>query len=82
MGIRELREKYRNVKGCQAVNDAVRNEVVGGERLLNLAEWLYRQKNLSAREKKILQDLIIIKNEMKQSIILKYQLKQIGVTNE
>ncbi|MDR1493857.1 MAG: hypothetical protein LBT05_14235 [Planctomycetaceae bacterium] len=76
MGIHELREKYGNVKGCQAVNDAVRNELSGGNRIMSLTAWLFRQDNLTEREQTILSALLTIQKEMKQSIIKKYQLNQ------
>ncbi|MDR1959980.1 MAG: hypothetical protein LBQ54_13200 [Planctomycetaceae bacterium] len=82
MGIRELREKYGEVKGNMAVNDAVRCEVPGGEKLFNLTAWLFRQKDLNEREKSTLQVLLSIQMEMKKHIIQKYQLKNQEIENE
>jgi hypothetical protein len=75
MSIRDLREKYGDVKGNIAINNAVRNELPGGEKLLNLTAWLFRQENLSDREQNMLKTLLVIQREMKQFIIEKYELK-------
>jgi hypothetical protein len=75
MSIRDLRDKYGGVKGNMAINDAIRSELPGGKKLLDLTAWLFREKNLNEREQRTLDALFAIQNEMKQYINEKYQLK-------
>jgi hypothetical protein len=66
MSIRDLRDKYGGVKGNMAINDAIRSELPGGKKLLDLTAWLFREKNLNEREQRTLDALFAIQNDRKE----------------
>lgn len=91
MGIRELREKYAtNLKGRQAVNAAIRAELIGGNQMLDAlsaidaGESITRERPDTLARNEIVQALQLLRlgrEAMANEIACRYGLAQGGSTD-
>ena len=80
MGIQELHDRYDRKNSVQAINAAVRAEIPGGAKLLNLVARLYAKihdPTVSPPDELVTLygELLAVQEEMKAAIAERYELK-------
>lgn len=75
MGIRELRERYgKSLKGRQAVNAAIRAELIAGNEVLDLLAILDADRSLATEGKRALTLAIAAREALAREIADRYGL--------
>ena len=74
MGIRELKDKYGNVKTWQAFNRAIRAEIPGGNYVLDALGAAGRNRHNSAVDEEIFVNLSKARDAMTAVIAERYEL--------